>query len=40
VVFTSASSSRLDPGNVDILHRHHGVEGALCLATTSGKRIG
>ena len=40
VVFTSASSRCLDPGDVDLFHRHHGVEGALCLAATSGKRIG
>ena len=40
VVFTSASSRCLDPGDVDLFHRHHGLEGALCLGATSGKRIG
>src|SRR5208283_2228730 len=36
----SASSRCLDGGDVNLLHRHHRLEGALCLTTTSRKRIG
>jgi hypothetical protein len=39
-VFTSASPRCIDAGNVDLLHRHHRVEGTLCLTATSCKRIG
>jgi hypothetical protein len=39
-MFTSASPRRLDGGDVDLLHRHHRLERALCLTATSGKRIG
>jgi hypothetical protein len=39
-VFTSASPRGLDRGNVDLLHHHHRIEGTLCLAATSRKRIG
>ena len=39
-VFTSASPRGLDRGDVDLLHRHHRLEGTLCLAATSRKRIG
>ncbi len=39
-VFTSASPRCLDGGDVDLLHRHHRLEGTLCLTPTSGKRIG
>ena len=40
VVFTSASPRCLDLGNVDLLHLHHGIEGAFCLTATRRKRIG
>src|SRR3981081_576282 len=30
----------LDGGDVDLLHRHHRLEGTLCLAATSRKRLG
>src|SRR5664279_2621842 len=36
----SAAPCRLDGGNVDLPHRHHGLEDTLCLAATSRKRIG
>ena len=39
-VFPSASPRCLDGGDVDLLHRHHRLEGTLCLTATSGKRIG
>jgi hypothetical protein len=39
-VFTSASPRCLDRGDVDLLHRHHRLEGTLCLTAASGKRIG
>jgi hypothetical protein len=39
VVFTSASPRCLDRGYVDLLHLHHGIEGALCLSATGRKRI-
>jgi hypothetical protein len=39
-VFTSASPRCLDGGDVDLLHCHHRLEGALCLTATSRKRIG
>ena len=39
-VFTSASPGCLDGGDVDLLHRHHRLEGTLCLTATSRKRIG
>ena len=39
-VFTSASPRCLDGGDVDLLHRHHRLEGTLCLTATSRKRIG
>src|SRR3954469_7340698 len=34
-----ASPRGLDGGDVDLLHRHHRVERALCLAATSRKRL-
>ena len=37
---TSASPSCLDRGNVDLLHRHHRLEGTLCLTAACRKRIG
>ena len=39
-VFTSASTRCLDGGDVDLLHRHHHLEGTLGLTATSRKRIG
>src|SRR6266581_8882105 len=39
-VFTSASPRCLDGGDVDLLHRHHRLEGALCLSATGRKRLG
>ena len=39
-VVTSASPRCLDGGDVDLLHRHHRLEGTLCLTATSRKRIG
>jgi hypothetical protein len=39
-VFTSASPRCLDGGDVDLRHRHHRLEGTLCLSATSRKRIG
>src|SRR5687767_5855140 len=30
----------LDGGDVDLLHRHHRLEGTLCLTATSRHRIG
>src|SRR6185503_2494571 len=35
----SAAPRRLDGHNVDLLHGHHRLEGALCLTTTRRKRI-
>src|SRR4249920_2282618 len=40
VVFTSAPPRGLDGGDVDLLHRHHRLEGTLGLTATSRKRIG
>jgi hypothetical protein len=40
VVSTSAPPRRLDGGDVDLLHRHHRLEGTLCLTATSRKRLG
>jgi hypothetical protein len=37
---TSASSRGVDGGDVDFLHVHHRLEGAFCLSSTRGKRIG
>src|SRR3979411_2378461 len=37
---TSASTRRFDGGDVDLLHRHHRLEGTLCLTATSRKRLG
>jgi hypothetical protein len=39
-VFTSASPRCLDAGDVDLLHRHHCLEGTLGLTATSRKRVG
>src|SRR5207248_10077061 len=36
----SAPPGCLDGGNVDFLHRHHRVEGTLCLIATSRERVG
>jgi hypothetical protein len=36
----SASPCCLDGGNVDLLHRHHRLEGTLGLTATGRKRIG
>ena len=38
--FTSASPRCLDGGDVDLLHRHHRLEGTLCLVATRRQRIG
>ena len=38
--FASASPGRLDGGNVDLLHRHHRLEGTLGFTAPSRKRIG
>src|SRR4051812_14105293 len=40
VVFTSGSPRCLDAGDIDLLHRHHRLKGALCLTTTGRKRTG
>ena len=40
VVFRSASAGCLDGDYVDLLHRHHRLEGTLCLIAASCKRIG
>ncbi len=37
--FSSASPRCFDFGDVDLLHRHHRFERALCLAATSRKRV-
>ncbi len=37
---TSASPRCLDGGDVDLLHRHHRLEGTLRLTATNRKRIG
>ena len=37
--FTSTSPRRFDGGDVNFLHRHHRLEGTLCLTATSRKRI-
>jgi hypothetical protein len=39
-VFTSTSPRCLDCCDVDLLHRHHRLEGTLCLTTPSRKCIG
>jgi hypothetical protein len=39
-VFTLASPRCLDRGDVDLLRRHHRLEGTLCLTATNCKRIG
>jgi hypothetical protein len=39
VVSTSAPPRCLDGGDVDLLHRHHRLEGTLCLTATSRKRL-
>jgi hypothetical protein len=39
-VMTSASPRSLDSGDVDFRHRHHRLEGTLCLSATSRKRFG
>jgi hypothetical protein len=36
----SAPPRCLDGGDVDLLHRHHRLEGTLCLTATSRKRVG
>jgi hypothetical protein len=38
-LFTSASPRCLDGRNVDLLHRHHRLEGTLGLTAISRKRI-
>src|SRR5258708_6926586 len=35
----SSAACCLDPGDVDLLHRHHGREGALCLGASGGKGV-
>src|ERR1700704_6406872 len=40
VVSTSAPPRCLDGGDVDLLHRHHRLEGTLCLTPPSRKRLG
>src|ERR1700716_671927 len=40
VLSTSASACRLDGGDVNLLHCHHGVECALCLAATDRQSVG
>jgi|SRR5208283_241769 len=35
----SASTRGLDGGNVDLLHRHHRLEGTLCLTATSRREF-
>src|SRR5918995_1497495 len=37
---TSAPPRGLDGGDVDLLHRHHRLEGTLGLTATSRKRVG
>jgi hypothetical protein len=39
-VFASASAGGLDGGDVDLLHRHHRIEGTLCISAASRERIG
>ena len=39
-MFTSASARCLDGGDVDLLHRHHRLEGTLGLTANSRKRPG
>jgi hypothetical protein len=38
VVATSASPRCLDGGDVDLLHRHHRIEGTLGLTATTDRR--
>src|SRR5215203_827424 len=40
LVSTSAPPRCLDGGDVDLLHRHHRLEGTLCLSAASPKRLG
>src|SRR3954454_403040 len=40
VVSTSAPPRCLDGGNVDLLHRHHRLEGTFCLIAAGRQRIG
>src|SRR5512145_1485096 len=40
VVSTSAPPRCLDGGDVDLRHRHHRLEGTLCLTATGRKRLG
>src|SRR5436190_12912352 len=37
---SSAASRRLDGGDVDLLHRHHRLEGALGLSAAGRHRVG
>src|SRR5437764_4085558 len=37
---SSAASRRLDGGDIDLLHRHHRLEGALGLSATDRQRVG
>ena len=39
-LFTSAAPRCLDRGDVDLLHRQHRLEGALCLTAPSRHRVG
>ena len=39
-VSRSALARCLDGGDVDLLHRHHGLEGTVGLTATSRKRVG
>ena len=39
-MFASASPRCLNGGDVDLLHRHHRLKGALCLSAAGRKRIG
>jgi hypothetical protein len=39
-MFSSSSPCCLDGGDIDLLHRHHCVEGTLCLTATSRKCLG
>src|SRR5215217_4867318 len=40
LVSTSAPPRCLDGGDLDLLHRHHRLEGTLCLSAASPKRLG
>src|SRR6267154_403728 len=39
LVVTSAAPRRLDRGDVDFLHAHHGIECAFCFSTTGRHRL-